>query len=387
MGSWIRNLSNLISPWRRTLPVQTDRTNMNSDMSLTDVVPQPPGLEQFHDAQEEPIHAPYPRTSPRENPGLATSTPVLSTTPTLPNNPQNSVPVGSMHTPRNLYVPRDVPRKHKEPMRYDGRSDWNDYLGHFMAVAEWNEWNLRECGLQLACSLIGEAREVLGSLPPDIQNDYRCLTQALERRFSPPGRESRYSLELMNRSCRPGEDIASYGHELRRLASRAYPDQLLDERVLVNLFVKGLPNKDMKRHVHLDRPRTLAEAIDAAISWEAFDEPSDRLPRKPRETPAVAAVSGKPYHPAPVVEPDPNLTSVLEKVQSALVALDGRIQTLEQKGGRSNRGPYRERSHRPDIICYGCGEAGHIKRRCPRDSHPEPASSSNQGSTPTLVSN
>ena len=40
-------------------------------------------------------------------------------------------------------------RKQKEPMRYNGKGDWDDYLSHFNAVARWNGWSEVECGMQL----------------------------------------------------------------------------------------------------------------------------------------------------------------------------------------------------------------------------------------------
>lgn len=262
-------------------------------------------------------------------------------------------------------------RPHKEPMRYNGKSDWTDYLGHFIAVAEWNQWSKHECGLQLACCLVDDAREVLGSLPHERQADFVSLTAALERRFSPPGRESRYSLELMNRTIRPGEDMAAYGHELRRLASRAYPDQALDERFLIDLFLKGLPNKDIKRHVHMAHPLSLAQAVDAAIAWEAFEEPEgsrvDR-PRKPRDTPVAAIQPPKQTQtnaPNDVKREDESLKLTLEAMTRTLTGLEQRLQKMEEAALATKPGPSGIAKGRlADIECFFCHERGHLSRNC-----------------------
>ena len=37
----------------------------------------------------------------------------------------------------------DRRRKQKEPMKYNGRTDFDDYLGHFAAIAHWNNWDYR----------------------------------------------------------------------------------------------------------------------------------------------------------------------------------------------------------------------------------------------------
>ena len=87
-------------------------------------------------------------------------------------------------------------------------------------------------GLQLTMSLTDEALEVWGSLPDGECYDYDVLVDVLSRRFSPCGQESQFSLELMNRVCRMGESVTSYGHALRRLASRAYPGQIFRRKYL-----------------------------------------------------------------------------------------------------------------------------------------------------------
>ena len=46
-----------------------------------------------------------------------------------------------------------------KPEKYDGCSDWSDYLRHFQKVADWNEWNDREKAAQLSMNLSGLARQ------------------------------------------------------------------------------------------------------------------------------------------------------------------------------------------------------------------------------------
>lgn len=96
------------------------------------------------------------------------------------------------HSDESLFrdsVP-SVRRKEKEPARFNGKSDWSDYLIHFTYVAEWNGWTEDEMGLQLAICLTDEAREVLSSLRASDKHNFSALVDALACRYSPQGRQS-----------------------------------------------------------------------------------------------------------------------------------------------------------------------------------------------------
>ena len=102
-----------------------------------------------------------------------------------------------------------------KPSKFDGRSDINDYLLQFEILAEANGWDEVESGRQLAGCLSGEACEVLGSLGSERARDYVSLVTALVSRYSPQGREGKFSVELMNRTCKKGESVSEYGQSLR----------------------------------------------------------------------------------------------------------------------------------------------------------------------------
>ena len=261
------------------------------------------GPASFFDERQvhpSPNHAPHKHNqSMVTNPGTPQDSPPLTQpSPILPlytpvrsqyasSSQQSRYPSLQLATSSDSHYSRR--KKEKEPSKYDGKTDLADYLFHFSKVAKRNGWDYADCGIELATCLMGEAREVLSCLPIEIEDDYNTLVDALSTRFDPEGRESKYSAELMERTCLPKEDVATYGHQLKRLARKAYPSNDLPERVLIDLFIRGLPSEEMKRHVSSFEPASYAEAIRRATLCETYGDKSAARLRKPDAS--IAAVS------------------------------------------------------------------------------------------------
>ena len=277
-------------------------------------------------------------------------------------------------------VPNRVQRREKDPMRFNGRTDWPDYLRHFDAVAKWNYWNYDECGLQLAICLIDEAREVLSCLPAHLQNDYDSLKSALTSRYSPAGKESQYAHELMNRTCRSDETVTAFGQNLRRLASKAYADKV-DDRILLSLFIKGLPDKGMQKHVHFSKPSTLADAICLASEYECFDRPSETKASSKMHKPRDTMIS--PVEQTSKSEDsrtDKALTGTLDSMMNVLRDLGSKINQMGNK--QSHQSYPKQSSFKGD--CFSCHERGHIQRFCPNKKRQPNKTSGTATTKPTL---
>ena len=190
---------------------------------------------------------------------------------------------------------RRLRTKEKEPKMFDGKRDLMDYLNYFMKLSKLNRWDYETCGLQLATSLTGDAAEVLSTLPAEQSEELQCLIRALVRRYCPKGREAQYSFDLMARSWKTGsESVIEYANELATLARKAYPDGGLPEKVMIDLFKKGLvPNMQMQ--VHLKQPQSMDDALAVAVAMEPFEKPRNLgAGKKPSKSDTISSVHVSP---------------------------------------------------------------------------------------------
>lgn len=276
-----------------------------------------------------------------------------------------------------------VNRKSKEPDTFDGNKvEWNDYVCHFEQVAQWNEWNDHEKALQLAMSLRGVAQRVLGELPREILCRYETLKSVLMQRFCPPERVTAYRCEFRNRRRNREESVVEYGYALKRLASRAFPSIPIEmrESLIVEQYISGLGNQDIKRHIQFAHPSTLDRAISLAVEFEAF-EGSYNVLRKPNESVhsnvmalTNTGTSEKNIQKTPCHS---NLeTSRLDRLEDSMRDVKESLKNLLNKPERPRqvekteqrihtRSPIKTRDSQK-FTCFNCNEEGHISRNCPK---------------------
>ncbi len=226
-----------------------------------------------------------------------------------------------------------IRRKEMAVPRYDGTGDLGDFLVQFEAAAAWNRFTEEEKGMRLACSLGGEARSCLSVLEADQQWDYETLKEVLESHFEPAGAAATSMVELWTRRCKEGESAVAYGNSMRKLVKKAYPGEKVGESILIGLFIKGLRSVDLRRAVHLSKPRTLTEAITYAHTYESWDGQSKTAKPKPGVN-AVGAHAGAPQPAVPEKRPP-----------------------FQRPPG--------------EILCWHCGESGHLRFRCSKLSEEE----------------
>ena len=162
-------------------------------------------------------------------------------------------------------------RKQRNADLFDDKNwDFDEYMAHFTSVARWNGWSYAEMADQLAMNLRGSARIVLGNLPEHEVHDFDSLKAALTRRYSPLECRSAYRNEFQHRRRSKGENLVEYGCVLRKLAAKAHPSLLPNQRevLIVDQFISGLNSSEIRRHVSFAHPKNLD---DLAVEFESFE--------------------------------------------------------------------------------------------------------------------
>ncbi|CAC5361832.1 unnamed protein product [Mytilus coruscus] len=180
-------------------------------------------------------------------------------------------------------------RKQKDPDTYDGKhTEWPDYICHFEQVALWSRWSEDEMAAQLTICLRGNAQRALSELSREELFNFNRLKRSLTQRFCPPERETAYRCEFRNRSRRrKGEEsVADYGYTLKRLVTHAFPSIPVNirESLIIEQYISGLPNLELKRHVQFCHLTSLDRAISLALEFEAFEGSQIKpFARKPKD--------------------------------------------------------------------------------------------------------
>ena len=263
------------------------------------------------------------------------------------------------------------------PEPFSGETSWESWLYHFESVADVNEWDDGKKLKWLKVRLTGKAQTAFQRLPEEAKGDYTEAKKALQERFEPKSRQSRYHAEFQTRTKRKSESWADFADDLKNLVDKAYPEleEAARERLAVNQYLQQLEHPQVAFSVRQKRPAKLDEAVSATLEMEAYCLKPGRVVASVRgegeeEGESTVAVVGARD---PLVVAVERLTARLERLENEC-SLPRQLPSKQYtgrptSGGGRGTGPVGGRSQFRGK-CWQCGAPGHLARDCPQSRPP-----------------
>ena len=246
-------------------------------------------------------------------------------------------------TSSTLLLPPPASAASVKTPKYTGSSDWEAFHAQFELLAVARRWGSADKALQLALCLEGDALSCLLLLDPAQRQCYDDLVGALKRRFGTWSQPALLKNELRGRCRKPGESLRGLANDIEGQVRRAYSHMPADARseLATDLFVGAISPPDLRVQVQLQHPKSLQEALEAAIERESLQSAAAGGGQGAGSH-AVRATSGCPAR---------------EEVPAWAAEMTELLRAVTLQGPRGPRpGPQ---------VCWGCGQPGHILRECP----------------------
>ena len=128
------------------------------------------------------------------------------------------------------------------PDRYDGTTDFRQWLRHLDSCGDANNWEAGKRLRKLPAFLRGRASTHFYALSDEETSTYQHLKTNLQASLCPTA-EREYYRQFESRCLRQGEDPAVYRWELEEMLNMADTSFTTDQRkvLLTRQFLRGLP--------------------------------------------------------------------------------------------------------------------------------------------------
>ena len=287
------------------------------------------------------------------------------------------------------------------PGNFKGQNgeDPERFLGKFDRLAAYGEWDDEKKLGVFPLLLDDKAYDFYEASPRQVKTNYDRLKTAFLAHFEPNKSKLVRWNELCQKSITVGQSISEYHDEIRKDASKI--GGITEEQLMI-VFLNGLPT-EIKEHVALQQPKSLAEALKKARFFESIKAESKEK-KSLIETLAVERNANEELN---------ELKNEVTVLRDEVMALRFQNAELRQKdtpnqGGFQNvrNGIYLPSSRwktnststntgndnnklSPNVerrTCYYCRIKGHLKRDCYKykREHPQgppPQSSKNPSAT------
>ncbi|GFW35994.1 retrovirus-related Pol polyprotein from transposon 412 [Trichonephila clavipes] len=192
----------------------------------------------------------------------------------------------------------------------------------------------------VTASTVGEAAEILQTLPDTERLNLNSLYNALDLRFSQKYSKDYVRLQMKTRLQKTGESSQEYASEVERLANLAFSDHPATVREVISLqyFVDGLKDGEIQKAVRMADVQDIKSVLLYALKLAAT-----QASRRDRQSIRGARVTaGEPC--------ESRLLKEMEKLKEEMKTMKAGISNQEKRSFK----------------CWGCGGTGHLRRNCPR---------------------
>ena len=249
-------------------------------------------------------------------------------------------------------------------MTFDGTDSWQEYEAHIDMCAQYYKWTEADKVANVCLGLRGEARGVLLGLTEAQKADYDETVKVIKQHYCPEEKRFVYQAELKHRRLQPGEELSTLAREIRSKSRLAYPDANVAtaESLMTMFFCEGL-EREMRKCVLQNRPRTLSDALAIAIQLDSIMKTDDEPIEKKQKTRQVTQEVSEP------AAPSQGEMSELRRMMESLI--QGNLTTKQQVDALAAQARAADerrrafpRKNKSDIECYNCGVRGHYSREC-----------------------
>ncbi|XP_052269593.1 uncharacterized protein LOC127871024 isoform X3 [Dreissena polymorpha] len=253
------------------------------------------------------------------NPTLLSSVPV-QTSPPVPINPPSQ-------------RDRDVLTKLPKSLLFDGCSNWLLFKRKFERYARMQDWSDEECGACLGWCLTGKAVDFYALLTEGRETlPYAELMQRLQERFGARELPATAQGRFQDIQQEVGESLYDWSDRVLTLATTAFRDlpYAYATEQAVTKFCHGLLDKEAAKHVSLQLPTSMGDAMNMMKIYSHVQLACAAAPRDSQESERVSRCVHE-VRRAP--SPDTVIGSAVDKLTQVVDRLLGSVGQLSDSCG------------------------------------------------------